>query len=85
LLFKLPLVADTGHGSRISGDIYSGKQCFDQCWPASGWVLSLRVIAAITSDDHVRRVMVTPHRLHSTFSVPPAAPKSNVLSITRKS
>jgi len=43
-LFKLPLAADTSHGSRNSIGNYSGEQCFDQCWPASGQVLSLRVL-----------------------------------------
>ena len=34
-LFKLPLAADTNHGSRNSIGNCSGEQCFDQCWPAS--------------------------------------------------
>ena len=43
-LFKLPLAADTSDGSRNSIGNYSGEQCFDQCWPASGQELSLRVL-----------------------------------------
>ncbi len=38
------LAADTNHGSRISIGNCSGEQCFDQCWPASDQVLSLRVL-----------------------------------------
>ena len=64
LLFKLPLAADTNHGSRNSIGNCSGKRCFDQCLPVSGQALSLRALGehdpgynipqteAISSLDH---------------------------------
>jgi hypothetical protein len=44
LEFKRLLAADTNRGSRNCIGNCSGEQCFDQCWPASGQVLSLRVL-----------------------------------------
>ena len=41
------------------------------------------IIPALELGVHPGRIMTIPHRRHSTFSVPPPAPKPNVLSITR--